>query len=82
MTHFKYQVGLCMRKLCYRGIFCNNFQVCFRASAKFPGYFQDCTRGWVISFLSPEFCTPAGRGTLFRAGEIKIPGWAQCKIFR
>jgi hypothetical protein len=82
MTHFKYQVGLCMRKPCYRGIFCINFQV----FSGLPLNFQDISGialgGWVISFLSPEFCTPAGRGTLFRAGERKIPGWAQCKIFR
>jgi hypothetical protein len=83
MTHFKCQVGLWMRTLCYRGIFSASIS---RFFSGLPLNFQDISGialgGWVISFLSPEFCTPAGRGTLFRAGERKIPGWARCKIFR
>jgi hypothetical protein len=82
MTHFKYQVGLCMRKLFYRRIFCINFQVFSGLLLNFQDISGIALGGWVISFLSPEFCTPAVRGTLFRAGERKIPGWAQCKIFR
>ncbi len=59
---------------------------------KFPGFFpgfplnfQDISGikpgRWGTSFLSPEFCTPAGRRTLFWAGERKNPGWSICAKF-
>ncbi len=60
-----------------------------KISRFFPGFplnFQDISgfslRGWQNSFLGQEFCTPAGRGTLFGAGERKNPGWPMYKIFR
>ncbi len=77
--HLKYQVCLCSYKtsICEQTLLSVNLLLKFPGFSRFPLNFQDFSgfslRGWGISFLGQDFCTPAGRGTLFGAGERKNP---------